>query len=100
MSSEIYLSIAGLEHMTKQPPGLRYALFCNDVLTRVHDLVCETISRGGHLGSYPTYAEAREVGLGHPHSVLIKFYPDFENRKPVADFINEMRNLRDKQVSY
>lgn len=91
MTKEIILKIASLEHMTKQPPEKKYALFCHDVLGGV-GVDCESEARLGHLGDFKTYKEAKKTGIKHSHPVDIRFYPNTDNQKPSDDFIKDFKN--------
>ncbi len=93
MTQEIYLSIAGIEHMTKQPKGRRNALFCKEALSGTWGFDCKVKNRGGHIGDYSEYPQAKEVGIDHPHSVVIKFYPDIENSVPSEVFLDDLGKL-------
>lgn len=93
MTEKISLSIAGLEHMTKQPRGLRYALFCKEGYGDRYDSSCETKNRGGYIGDYEMYIQAKQNGILHPHPVIIRFYTDYENRRPSDDFLKDWRSL-------
>lgn len=97
MTEKINLSIAGMEHMTKQPFDKRYALFCEEALGGTYGFDCETRRLGGHIGDYEEYLQAKKIGVDHPHSVVIKFYPDYENDAPSEDFLGDMRSLSDKR---
>lgn len=90
MTQEIRCEQASLEHMTKQPRGLRYALFCDEVLKRTLGGLCASQSKLGHLGNYEDYSGAKADALTHPHAALIRFYPDGET-KPSQDFLNDLR---------
>lgn len=80
MTTEIKLRFSTLEHMQKQPEGLRYALFC-------FDPNCEFQKQGGHVGDYRDYQGVRTDALVHPHPVIIRFYPDRNTRVPSEDFL-------------
>jgi hypothetical protein len=85
---------ASMEHMLKQPFGRRYALFCM-VLRDPYTITCDSIKSLGHLGDFATYSSARQFGLEHPHDVILRFYPDEDNRYPSDDFrfaLHEQRN--------
>lgn len=90
MTAEIVLQQAPLEHATKQPFGLRYAVFCNDVLRGIPREECPSLSKLGHIGDYENYRKARITALEYPHPALIKFYPDFETRQPSQDFLKDL----------
>lgn len=100
MTREIHLGIAGLEHAMRQPLDRRYALFCKDALGGVNDLDCEATRRGGHIGDFVMFSDAKRLGIDHPHAVLIRFFPDSDNTKPSDDFLEEFKNLPpDRKVS-
>ena len=91
MTAEIRLEESSLEHMTKQPRGLRYALFCDEVLRGPIQSDCDSKKKLGHVGDYGNYPDAKADALAHPHAVLIRFYPDHETRIPSKDFLEELR---------
>lgn len=95
MTSEIRLQESSLEHMLKQPSGLRYALFCDSVFKGVLEGDCDSKTRGGHIGDYEDYTSARDTALTHPHAALIRFYPDYETRQPTQDFLVDFRKQSD-----
>lgn len=96
--TEIFrLQQAPLEHMLKQPLDLRYALFCDGVLKGDPEVACDSRNRLGHLGDFKDYPQAKEGALIHPHQVLIRFYPDFDNNKPSEEFINDFNNQNNQR---
>jgi hypothetical protein len=88
MTKEIILKVSDLEHMTRQPEGKRYALFCKEALGGGE---CQSMDTLGHLGDFETYKEAEEEALKHPHPVDIRFFPDLENKRPSEDFIKDLK---------
>ena len=72
MTVEIRIQRAGSEHMTKQPEGFPYALFCEPVLAG--DSLVEYSSRNklGFLGDFRTKRSVRKAGIEHAHPVLIR----------------------------
>ncbi|OGD87570.1 hypothetical protein A3A54_02415 [Candidatus Curtissbacteria bacterium RIFCSPLOWO2_01_FULL_39_62] len=89
MTREIFFNIASLEHMTKQRLGKRYALFCMDTREGTAEFECETNSKMGHIGDFESYQDAKDIGISHPHSVYIRFYPDGFNSHPTQDFVED-----------
>lgn len=92
MTAEIRLQIASLEHMSKQPAGLRYALFCDETLKNVYEVDCATRRTLGHIEDFGEYGEAKQLGIDHPHAVLIRYYPDSFESRPADDFIQDLKN--------
>jgi len=93
MTTEIFLNVASLEHMTKQPAHRRYALFCMDTRGGSAEFDCYTKSSMGHIDDFTTYKEAKDFGVDHPHSVFIRFYPDASHSEPSDDFIEDRKNV-------
>jgi len=88
MTLEIRLEVASLEHMTKQPFGLRYALLC-DAYFRGEPVDCDSSKRMGHLGSFADYLVAKDEAVAHPHRAFIKFFPDEDHPEPSQEFIDD-----------
>ena len=92
MTEKIELYVMGIEHMMKQPMGRRYALFCSDAFKKPSLTDCDSKSRMGHMGDFADYSEGRGIAISHPHDVLIRFYPDSDNKLPSEDFISDFTN--------
>ena len=73
MTTEIFLNVASLEHMTKQPAHRRYALFCMDTRGGSAEFDCYTKSSMGHIDDFTTYKEAKDYGLIIPIVCLSGF---------------------------
>ena len=98
MTREIFFNIASLEHMTKQPLNKRYALFCMETRQGTAEFECETKSRMGHIDDFASYQDAKKLGISHPHSVYIRFYPDGHNSVPSEDFIEDKNNASSDHI--
>lgn len=88
MTAEITLGVKSLDHMTKQPPGNRYALLCGDLYN------CKSQARMGHLGDYANYLKAKEDAMKHPHRASIQFYPDMDHLNPSVEFIDDFNKQK------
>ena len=100
MTHEIYFNIASLEHMTKQPPDRRYALYCWEAYRGKYGVECPAVERGGHLGDFEGYCEAKDAGVAHSHPVYIRFFPDREHAEPSDDFIQDLKDAPPEHVRW
>lgn len=91
MTDEIRLQQASYEHMTKQPTGLRYALFCDPVLKGILEGRCDSQRKMGHLGDFVDYPSAKTKALDHPHATVLRFYPDLDTLQPSNEFLADFR---------
>lgn len=98
MTHEIKLEIMADEHATKQPSDKRYALYCQVGYYGYSDESCETARRSGWMGNSADYAQVKEVGIAHPHAVLIRFYQDFGNTQPTEEFLEDQKNQNQAKI--
>lgn len=78
MTAEIYTQIAGREHVTKQPDGFPYALFCKPVLDGEGLVECPSRKRMGFIDNFRRKKDVKTAGRSHPHAVLIR---DFKSSR-------------------
>jgi hypothetical protein len=98
MTERIIYQIASLEHLTKQPFDMRYALWCWQ--TRGNEQVgCESEKRMGHIADSADYLELYKMALSHPHDAFIQFYPDGETQQS-AEFTRDYEQARQEGRIY
>lgn len=72
MTAEIRIQRMDREHMTRQPEGFPYALFCHPVYSGDPWVKCESRRRMGFVGDFKSGEEVLKAALEHPHAALIK----------------------------
>jgi hypothetical protein len=99
MTERIIYQIASLEHLTKQPFNMRYALWCWQT-RKSENVSCESEKKMGHIADSADYLELRQMALDHPHDAFIQFYPDGGETEQSAEFTQDYQQAMEEGRTY